>query len=61
MICPKLDSGSCKLLKAFCPKKYKIKMVKHRLCPVFKGKKPKASKPSKPKVSKKHSKAKRRR
>jgi hypothetical protein len=36
-------------------------MVKHGLCPVFKGKKPKAPKPSKPKVSRKHSKAKRRR
>lgn len=39
MVCPKLRTGSCMVLKSSCPQKYEIKMVKYKNCSVFKGKK----------------------
>lgn len=52
MVCTKLDAGYCKVIAATCPKKYEVKMVTYRKCPIF-GKTPVKVAKAKTKVSKK--------
>lgn len=54
MVCPKLTSGFCEVLKAYCEKPYELKMGM-KPCPVLKGKtetKVKKEKKGKKKTSK---------
>jgi hypothetical protein len=36
MVCSKLHKGDCRIMKKKCNKKYIVKMVKYKDCPVYK-------------------------